>query len=266
MMNWLKRLPRGAFAMILPLIVIPAVLLVVMIIGETLLALAEINKGVSVAVALLITFGAIFGAMYLDSPGFRRSTGVGADGQPLTETGPPPRSVYWVLGLFANGDAAGTGVESLVQAGFGKRDISVMSPVPLPPDAYGLDTAKGKLWTPWATLIGAVVGAITGFLVSGGTAWLYPLNTGGKAIIAMPAVGVLIYEFTMLFATLFTVVATLYNQYLPSYGAQPYAPEVSDGRFAVVVPCPSVDDATRAEQSLSVANAMAVRRDPFVTL
>lgn len=173
----------------------------------------------------------------------------------------------WVLGLFPNGDAAGTGVEALVQAGFSRRDISVMSPVPLPPNAYGLDAAKPKLWIPWATLAGGIIGACTGFLLAGGTAWLYPLNTGAKPIIALPPVGIITYELTMLFATLFTVVATLYNQYLPSYGPQPYAPEVSaNGQFAVVIPCSSAEDVARAEQSLSRANASAVRRDPLVTL
>lgn len=181
-----------------------------------------------------------------------------------TETG--RRGISWVLALFPNGDAAGTGVEALAQAGFSRRDINVMSAVPLPPNAYGLDEAKGKLWTPYATLVGGILGALTGFLVAGGTAWLYPLNTGGKAIIALPPVGVITYEFTMLFATLFTVFATLYNQYLPSYGPQPYAPEVSDGQFAVVVPCTNADEVARAEQSFARANATAIRRDPYVNL
>jgi len=157
-------------------------------------------------------------------------------------------------------------VEALAQAGFARREINVMSPTPLPPNAFGLDEAKGKLWTPWATLLGAICGAITGFLVAGGTAWLYPLNTGGKPILALPPIGVITYEFTMLFATLFTVVATLYNQYLPSFGPQPYAPEVTDGYFAVVIPCHSAEAAARAERSLSTANATAVRRDPLVML
>src|SRR5438067_1716265 len=171
------------------------------------------------------------------------------------------RRVSWVLGLFQNGDAAGTGVEALVQAGFRRRDITVMSAFPLPPNAYGLDQAKGRLWIPWATLAGGITGAITGFLLAGGTAWLYPIVTGAKPIVSLPPVGIITYELTMLFATLFTVVAMLYNQYLPSYGPQPYAPEVSDGQFAVVIPCTSAEEVARAEQSLSRANAAAVRRD-----
>lgn len=176
------------------------------------------------------------------------------------------RRVHWVLGLFPTGDLAGDGVEALAQAGFSKKDISVMSATPLPPNAFGLDDAKGKLWTPWWTLAGALSGACLGFLIAGGTAWLYPLNTAGKAILSFPPIGVITYEFTMLLATLFTVVATMYNMYLPAYGKQPYAVEVTEGYFAVVIPCRSDDDAKKAEGAFKGASATDVRRDPWVEL
>jgi len=66
---------REVYALVLPLIVVPAVLLTITIIGTILLQASYINKGISVVIALILTFAVIFGAMWVDTRGRKPSGG-----------------------------------------------------------------------------------------------------------------------------------------------------------------------------------------------
>lgn len=161
-----------------------------------------------------------------------------------------------VLGLFANLEATVRAIDALKEAHFEAREIDVLSSIPLPPDALGLphtDT-KGQIR---ASVGMGVVGTIVGFLLAGGTAWLYPLPTGGKSIVAMPTLGVIMYEVTMLGAiwtAFFMALAKISRQ---SRGQVPYDPRIAGSAIGVTV---TTTPERLEEAEAALAGALEVRR------
>jgi hypothetical protein len=82
------------------------------------------------------------------------------------------------------------------------RDIEVISSEPIP-ELQSLITRPSHL--PAFVISGAIIGIIAGFLLAAGTAWLYPLNTGGMPIVSFLPVGIVSYEAMMLCAVVFGV-------------------------------------------------------------
>ncbi len=163
-----------------------------------------------------------------------------------------------VVGLFHDPGQAGQATYQLVDKGFPGRTISVMSSVPYPEGAF----ATGHIASPVPVFsaVGGIGGILLGLLFAAGTALLYPLPTGGKPVVALPTVGVITYEFTMLSAILLTVLGFLLLTRLPRRRSRFYDWRINDGEVAVVVPCRSEQRASVAEQTLTAAGAFDVSR------
>jgi len=82
------------------------------------------------------------------------------------------------------------------------QDIEVISSEPIP-ELQSLITRPSRL--PVFVISGAIIGIIAGFLLAAGTAWLYPLNTGGMPVVSLLPVGIVSYEAMMLCAVVFGV-------------------------------------------------------------
>lgn len=111
----------------------------------------------------------------------------------------------------------------------------VFSPYPV----HGLDKAMGlkRSWLPKAAFIGGLVGAISGF---GFQAWVftkaYPINIGGKPLLAVPSFIPVTFECAILFAAISIVIAYLFRSHLGA-GAENkiYDERATDDKFVVVL-------------------------------
>ncbi|MHB9091572.1 MAG: quinol:electron acceptor oxidoreductase subunit ActD, partial [Chloroflexota bacterium] len=124
-----------------------------------------------------------------------------------------PRRDTYVVGYYKEARDAGRATYALVERGFAKDRIQVLSSVPYPHGAFA--TAQAPSWIPAFSALGGIGGIMVGLAFAAGTALLYPLTTGGKPVVAWPTVGVITYEFMMLSAILLTVLAFLFFARLP---------------------------------------------------
>ena len=89
-------------------------------------------------------------------------------------------------------ETAAKAVDSLVKAGFAEAQITSLTSVPYP-DGVLVKTEQ-RTWFRWLALAGGMPAQRFGFALAAGTAWLYPVQTGDKPIIAFYPTGIVTYE------------------------------------------------------------------------
>jgi ActD protein len=139
-----------------------------------------------------------------------------------------------ILASFEYLDSAVEGIEGLREAGFKGQEITVYAPYP----EHRLEHALGYKESPVRVfaLVGAVTGAATGFGFPAFTSMDWPLVTGGKPILSMPAYVIIAFELAVLFGVLATVIGLFINSRLPALKPPlVYDPEFSSGTFGVYV-------------------------------
>lgn len=137
------------------------------------------------------------------------------------------------LGIFRDVESAGMAVDGLVRAGFVEAQITSLTSVPYPDGV--LVKTDHRSWFRWFTLACGIIGAGAGFLLAAGTAWVYPVQTGDKPIIALYPTGIVTYELTMLFFLVGTIVGMFMEMRLPPGGKRLYDPEISEGCIGISV-------------------------------
>jgi len=135
------------------------------------------------------------------------------------------------LGIFCDIDSAARAVDKLVKEGFPETWITSLTSVPYP--AGVLVKNKHRSWFRWLALACGIAGAISGFLLAAGTAWVYPVQTGDKPIISSYPTAIITYEVTMLFAMIGTIVGMFLEMRLPSLKKRPYDPAIADGCIGI---------------------------------
>jgi hypothetical protein len=138
-----------------------------------------------------------------------------------------------VLGIFADLGSAATAAERLVREGFPEGQLDSLSSVPYPDGV--LVRSQEPTRFRWITLAGGLAGAVAGFLLAAGTAWVYPVQTGDKPIISSYPTAIVTFEVTMLFAIIGTVVGMFWEMGLPTWRERPYDPEISEGCVGISV-------------------------------
>ncbi|HEY5975578.1 MAG TPA: quinol:electron acceptor oxidoreductase subunit ActD [Geobacteraceae bacterium] len=138
-----------------------------------------------------------------------------------------------ILGIFRDVETAARGVEGLVRGGFTEAQIDSLSSVPYP-DGVLVRTTRSS-WFRWLTLASGIAGAVAGFLLAAGTAWLYPVQTGDKPIIALYPTGIITFEVTMLFAIIGTMAGMFLEMWLPPRRTRLYDPAIADGCIGISV-------------------------------
>ena len=101
----------------------------------------------------------------------------------------PKRSV---LGLYTDEDAAADALDNLRDAGFGDGEYEILTGTPYPEGTFGEAEPKHNLYR-WP-LIGAICGFTIALLITAGTQTAYPLITGGKPILSIPPMAIIMYE------------------------------------------------------------------------
>lgn len=113
----------------------------------------------------------------------------------------------------------------------GCREMEIFSPAPCPQ----LDRLMPPSPVKFFTLGGALAGFVGGLILTIGTTLAWPLITGGKAIVSIPPFLVIVFELTILLASLANLLGLMVLGGLPFSGQRGYHSAFSDDRFGIVV-------------------------------
>jgi hypothetical protein len=116
-----------------------------------------------------------------------------------------------LLGIFDSVDGTIRAIERLREMGL-KRP-TVFSPAPDHDIEHALHAEESPIRL--FTLVGGLTGAATGFALPTWTSLDWPLVTGGKPIISLPAWVIIAFELTILFGALSTIAGLFINARLP---------------------------------------------------
>ncbi len=162
-----------------------------------------------------------------------------------------------IYGLFADPASADRAVNALQAAGVSRSKILVMSAQPF--DDYSFTETDHATVMPWLSVLGGIVGGISGFAIAAYSQTAYPLVTGGMPIIAPWPTGIVTYELTMLGAVIATVITLLITTGLPNWGPKLYDPEISNGKILIGVLDPSDEARAELDNRLRSAGAEQVK-------
>ena len=139
-------------------------------------------------------------------------------------------------------------IEKLRKAGF--KEVKAYSPYPDHhiEHALGYDQSPVRVWT----LVGGLTGTAAGFAFTTWTSVDWPLVVGGKPIVGIPAYIPIVFEMTVLFGALSTVIGLFILSRLPNVKpAVVYDPEFTAGRYGVYVEA----EGGRLDEARKIMNA-----------
>lgn len=136
--------------------------------------------------------------------------------------------------------------------------MRVMSPIPLHSVEKVLGIGKSKVR--FFSLAGALLGAATGFALAVGTAMVFLLPTGGRPIIPFPPYLVIIYEMTILFGVIATLLGFHFVSGLPAWHDAPYTPEANIDRFVISAPIREGTDMAKVEAIMRATGAEEIKQ------
>ncbi len=176
--------------------------------------------------------------------------------KPLNDLFRPP-STPGVLAVFAHLDTTLAAIKQL--RGAGHADFTVYSPIP----RHEIEDALGQAVSPvrMFTLVGGIAGCSVGAWL---TLWMsadWPIVVGGKPVGSIPPYVVIMFEMTILFGALSTILGILFNTLFAArrVGTILYDPRFTNDRFGIFVPT-GADKGGKVESLLRDAGAEEVRR------
>src|SRR6266576_2187418 len=168
---------------------------------------------------------------------------------------PPPTP--GVLGVFGHVDATVDAIAQLRRAGH--TDFTVYSPIP----RHEIEDALEQPVSPvrMFTLIGGIAGCAIGAWVTLYMSYDWPLVLGGKPIGSIPPYVVIMFEMTILFGALSTILGIAFNALFAArrLGTVAYDPRFTNDKFGIFVPSEPAR-AGQVETLLRGAGAEEVRR------
>lgn len=162
-----------------------------------------------------------------------------------------------VLGLYTDENRAADALDALSAEGYGTSEYEVLTGTPYPEGTFGEAEPVHKLFR-WP-LMGAACGFIVGLVLTTGTQLAYPLVTGGKPILSIPPMAIIMYEGTMLGAIIFTVIGIVFESRLPRLFMGAYDTRITEGYIGVSVTAEE-SRIGRAEEVLRRVGAEDVKR------
>jgi hypothetical protein len=154
-----------------------------------------------------------------------------------------------VLGVFAHVDTTVRALEELKAKGY--HDLTVYSPVPVHEIEDVVERDRPVSRVRIFTMIGALTGTVSGFLLTLWSSVKWDIIVGGKAPASIPPYVVIAFELTILFGGLATLIGLVVLGRLPRFRPSPsFDPRFTNDRFGVAVHCspdrsPSVRDILR---------------------
>ncbi len=160
--------------------------------------------------------------------------------------------------VFEHLDSTVDACKALRAAGYKK--FRAFAPLPehhLLEDGLALEHSPVRVFT----LSGALTGAATGFGFTSWTSLDWPLVTGGKPLLSIPAYVVIAFECAILFGALATVIGLFINAGLPNFRRKvAYHPACSSGAFGIYVPV-SAAKASEVREILTSHHPAELRED-----
>ncbi len=154
-----------------------------------------------------------------------------------------------ILALFDYVDDLIEAIHALKHAGF--ADLVIFSPIPLHDVEQALEHGRKKRPNTMAamikavrdrdfhvvrfTLLGMVLGIISSWLLTFGTALSWPIPQGGMPIIALPPIGLISYELGTLGAALGAVFGFLFMSRLPTMDDEVYDTAFGSDKFGIAI-------------------------------
>ena len=165
------------------------------------------------------------------------------------------------VGLLASFDYVDSAVNAIGELrAAGMKKITAYMPYPEHhiEEALGYDQSPVRVWA----LAGGLCGAAGGFAFTSFTSMDWPLVTGGKPILSIPAYVVISFEMMVLFGALSTVIGLFINSRLPYIKPMVvYDPEFSAGKFGIYVTV-AADRLEQARGILRGQDPSELREDP----
>jgi hypothetical protein len=166
-------------------------------------------------------------------------------------------STQSILGLFQQPEPAADAMDGLKEAGFELGTFDVLTGTPYPEGAFGEHVPQHRLFRYPA--FGAIIGFTLAVFLTSVTQLAYPMVTGGKPILSIFAMLIIMYEMTMLAGVIATVVGIVIESRLPNMKPGIYDTRITEGWIGVVV---SFDDDSKvadAERVLNGAGAVEIK-------
>lgn len=154
-----------------------------------------------------------------------------------------------MLGLFQEPEPAADAMDGLKEAGFELGSFDVLTGVPYPEGAFGEHVPQHRLFR--FPVFGAIIGFTLAIFLTAITQLAYPVVTGGKPILSLFAMLIIMYEMTMLAAVISSVVGIIFESRLPNMRPGIYDTRITEGWIGVVV---TFDDDSRIADAESVFN------------
>ena len=163
-----------------------------------------------------------------------------------------------LLGLFQEPQQVADAMNELKGNEFAPENLDIYSGSPFPEGAFGEHDPGHRLFM--FPLMGAIIGFSLGLLFTAGTQIAYPLITGGKPLLSIPPMTIIMYENTMLGAIIFTVLGVLFESRLPKRSLGLYDERITEGYIGIIVDCPQ-DKVAQAESLMKSAGAEEVKHE-----
>jgi len=163
-----------------------------------------------------------------------------------------------VKGVYAHLDEMLTGIDRLKKAGMNGFDVVA----PLPRHEIEEAVYEGQP-SPvrWWTLIGAITGITSGFLITSLTHMDWPMiNPGGKPVVSLPTFAIIMFECAILGGSMFTLLGMIIHAGIPSFGLDKafHDPRFSDDKFGIIFTRASTKDAEKIVDVLRGSGAIEV--------
>lgn len=142
-----------------------------------------------------------------------------------------------LLGLYLDPNDAANAMDGLAEGGFEQGTFDVLTGTPYQEGAFGEHVPQHRLFR--FPAFGAIIGFSLSLFLTTATQLAYPLITGGKPILSIFAMLIIMYEMTMLSAVIFSVIGIIFESRLPNIAPGVYDPRITEGYIGVVI---SVED------------------------
>jgi hypothetical protein len=162
-----------------------------------------------------------------------------------------------IVGVFAHVDSTVRALEELRARGY--HDLTVYTPVPVHEIEDVLERDRPVSPVRLFTLLGALTGTVSGFLLTIWSSMQWGLIVGGKPVVSIPPYVVIAFELTILFGGVATLIGMVTLGRFPRLRhTAAYDPRFSSDRFGVAVHCPP-DRSTSVRQILQTAGAEEIK-------
>jgi hypothetical protein len=165
--------------------------------------------------------------------------------------------------IFDDFDPTANAIDQLHEMGIADEKINIVSGIPFKHEILGRPNVSTIV--PRLALGGAMVGLIVALFLIFGIPKLFPINVGDQPLLPFPPFFIIGFEMTMLGLMGTAFVGLFIAGRLPTYEPKAYIPEISDGKIAVVFPCPleMQDKITEVMKSMGAEQIRPVEAKPL---